>query len=150
LFAVDVVARPTSARRAWGTLGLATGLLGLAVMTQSRGAAWSMAVTLVLMFALCPGRLRLLFYLVVPGFLMVYAVPQLSQYWTLGPETLEGAMAARVLTVVVIAAGFIGMILALLEGWIRVSRRMKGYWHGRRCRAAALVLCYRPRQSSGI
>ena len=106
-------------------LGLATGLLGLALMTQSRGATWSIAVTLVLLFALSPGRLRLLFYLVVPALLMVYAFPQLDQYWTLGPEALSGGAAARTLTVAAIAAGFIGTILALLEDWIQVSGRMK-------------------------
>ncbi len=106
-------------------LGLATGLLGLAILTQSRGAAWSMAVTLVLLFALSPGRLRLLFYLVVPGLLMVYAFPQLNRYWMLGPEAVGGSTAARTLTVAAIAAGFIGMILALLEDWIQVSGRMK-------------------------
>ena len=106
-------------------LGLATGLLGLAILTQSRGATWSMAVTLVLLFALSPGRLRLLFYLVVPGLLMVYAFPQLNRYWMLGPEAVGGNTAARTLAVAAIAAGFIGMILALLEGWIQVSGRMK-------------------------
>ena len=50
-------------------IGLATGLLGLALITQSRGALWSMAITLVLLFLLSPARLRLLFYLLVPAFL---------------------------------------------------------------------------------
>jgi hypothetical protein len=106
-------------------LGLASGVLGAAVLTQSRGAAWSMAVTLVLVFVLSPGRLRLLFYLVVPGLLMAYAAPLLNRYWTADPQVVDGGLAGRTLTIVVVAGAFMGMILALLEGWIRVSRRMK-------------------------
>jgi O-Antigen ligase len=106
-------------------LGLASGLLGVAVLTQSRGAAWSMVITLVLVFVLSPGRLRLLFYLVVPGLLMAYAAPLLNRYWTGDPQVVHGGLAGRTLTIVVLAGGFMGMILALLEGWIRVSRRMK-------------------------
>ena len=117
-------------------LGLATGLLALATLTQSRGAMWSMAITLVLMFLLSPARLRLLFYLLVPALLMAYAFPQLNKYWVQGPGTLTGALAARTLTVAVITAAFIGMILSLLESWVRVSRRMKAVFG-----AAILVAC---------
>jgi hypothetical protein len=106
-------------------LGLATGLVGLALMTQSRGAVWSVGITLVLLFAVSPGRVRLLLYLVVPALLMVYAFPVLSAYWTQGQATLGGGMAARTLTIAVLAAGFIGMIVALLEKWVKVSGRMK-------------------------
>jgi hypothetical protein len=106
-------------------VGLATGLLGLAFMTQSRGAAWSLAITLVLVFILSPGRVRMLFYLVVPALLMVYAFPRLNQYWTLTPQAVGGGIAARTVCVAVIAAAFMGTILALLEGWVKVSARMK-------------------------
>ncbi len=106
-------------------LGLATGLLGLAMLTQSLAATWSMAITLVLMFLLSPARLRLLFYLLVPAMLMAYAFPQFNKYWVQGPEALTGALAARTLTVAVITAAFIGTILSLLETWVRVSGRMK-------------------------
>jgi hypothetical protein len=117
-------------------LGLATGLLALAVLTQSRGAMWSMAIAMVLMFLLSPARLRLLFYLLVPALLLAYAFPQLNKYWVQGPEALTGAPAARVLTVAVITAAFIGMILSLLETWVRVSRRMKAIFG-----AVILVAC---------
>ena len=106
-------------------LGLATGLIGLAFMTQSRAAAWSLGISLIIVFALSPGRLRLLFYLVAPALLMVYAFPHLNQYWIQGPATVGGGVAARTLTVAALAAGFIGMIAALLEGWVKVSGRMK-------------------------
>ncbi len=106
-------------------LGLATGLVGLAMMTQSRGAVWSMGITLILLFAVSPGRLRLLLYLVVPALLMVYAFPVLDAYWAQGQETLGGGTAARTLTIAILAAGFIGMIVALLENWVKVSGRMK-------------------------
>jgi hypothetical protein len=106
-------------------LGLATGLLGVSVMTQSHGAAWSMVISLVLMFIFSPGRVRLLFYLVVPGLLMVYAAPVLDRYWTLGTFAAQGGQAGRTLTVAIVAAAFMGMIIALLEDWVRVSGRMK-------------------------
>ncbi len=79
-------------------LGLATGLLGLTIMTQSRGAMWSMAITLVLAFIVTPIRLRTLFYLLVPALLMVYAFPHLNRYWLEGPEAVGGAVAARSLS----------------------------------------------------
>ncbi len=106
-------------------LGVATALLGLAVMTQSRGAVWSLALSGLLMFIITPSRLRLLFYLVVPALLMVYEFPTLNRYWLEGPEIVGGAVGARTLLVAAIIAGFIGMILALLERWVRVSMRMK-------------------------
>ncbi len=106
-------------------LGLATGLLGLAIMTQSRGAMWSLAITLVLTFIVSPARLRTLFYLIVPALLMVYAFPTLNRYWLEGPDAVGGGVGARTLVVVSITAAFIGMIVALLERWVRVSRRMK-------------------------
>ncbi len=108
-----------------GAVGLATGLLGLAMLTQSRSAAWSLAISLVLFFILSPGRVRLLLYLVVPGLLMVYAAPKLEMYWTLDPGGVGGGSAARTLAVAAVASAFIGMILALLEGWVKVSGRMK-------------------------
>ncbi|OFW62048.1 MAG: hypothetical protein A2133_09430 [Actinobacteria bacterium RBG_16_64_13] len=106
-------------------LGLATGLLGLAIMTQSRGAVWSLAITALAMFAISPVRLRTLLYLVVPGVLMVYEFPNLNRYWEEGPLAVGGALGARTLVVASLTAAFIGMILALLERWVKVSRRMK-------------------------
>ena len=106
-------------------LGVATGSLGLAVMTQSRGAIWSLGVSLVLMFIISPARLRLLFYLVVPGLLMVYEFPTLNRYWVEGPAAVGGGVGARTLLVATVTAAFIGMILALLERWVKVSLRMK-------------------------
>ncbi len=106
-------------------IGTATGLVGLALMTQSRSAVWSLAIALVLLFALSPGRVRLLFYIVIPGLLMVYAFPIIDSYRQQWPAMASGGTAARTLTVAVLASGFIGMIVALLEKWIRVTGRMK-------------------------
>jgi hypothetical protein len=106
-------------------LGLATGLLGLALMTQSRGGMWSLAITVVLMFLLSPARLRMLFYLLVPALLMVYAFPQLNRYWLEGPAVVGGSVAARTLLTAALAAVLIGTVLALLERWVKVSGRMK-------------------------
>jgi len=106
-------------------LGVATGLLGLAIMTQSRGAIWSLAITLVFMFVVSPARLRTLCYLIVPGLLMAYEFPSLNRYWEEGAQTVGGAAGARTILVASVVAGFVGMILALLERWIKVSRRMR-------------------------
>lgn len=106
-------------------LGVATALLGLAMMTQSRGAVWCLGLSGLLMFVIAPTRLRLLLYLIVPALLMVYEFPTLNRYWIEGPEAVGGAAAARTLLVAAIIAGFAGMILALLERWVRVSLRMK-------------------------
>ncbi len=106
-------------------LGLATGLLGLAVMTQSRGAVWSLAITLVLTFVVSPIRLRTLFYLLVPALLMIYAFPQLNRYWLEGSGAVDGGVGARSLLVAAITAAFIGTIVPLLERWVRVSMKMK-------------------------
>jgi hypothetical protein len=106
------------------SLGLATGLLGLAFLTQSRGAIWSLLITLLLTFVISPARLRTLLYLLVPALLMLYVFPRLNRYWTLGPETIGGGLAVRTVAAAAVAAGFIGLILAFLERWIRVSRRM--------------------------
>lgn len=106
-------------------LGLATGLLGLSFMTQSRGALWTLGITLIFMFVISPARLRTLFYLVVPAMLMAYVFPRLNRYWLEGPESVGGALAVRTVLAAAVTAAFIGMILALLEKWVRVSGRMK-------------------------
>jgi hypothetical protein len=56
---------------------------------------------------------------------MVYAFPSLNGYWAAGVTGLSGGTGARTLTVAVLAGGFMGMIAALLEKWVRVSGRMK-------------------------
>ena len=106
-------------------LGLATGLLGLSFMTQSRGAFWTLGITLIFMLIISPARLRTLFYLIVPAMLMVYVFPRLNRYWLEGPESVGGALAVRTVLAAAVTAAFVGMILALLEKWVRVSRRMK-------------------------
>ncbi len=104
-------------------LGLATGLLGLAIMTQSRGALWSLALSLVIVFAISPARMRTWVYLLVPALLMVYEFPKLNRYWLEGPVAVGGGVGARTLVVAAITAAFMGMILALLERWVKVSRK---------------------------
>lgn len=106
-------------------LGLATCVLGLGLLTQSRGALWSLALSLAVMFLLSPVRLRLFFYLLVPALLMVYQFPRLNRYWTEDAVGLGGALAGRTLVVAALAGAFMGMVLALLEGWIRIRGRVK-------------------------
>jgi hypothetical protein len=108
-------------------LGLATGLVALAVLTQSRAAVYSLVVTMVVVFIISPHRLRTLLYLIAPGLLLVYVFPNLNRYWAEGgPAAVGGGgPAARTVLVASLTAGFIGMIVALLERWIPASRRMK-------------------------
>lgn len=106
-------------------LGLATGLLGLAIMTQSRGALWSLGISLLVMFAVSPARMRTFVYLLVPALLMVYEFPKLNRYWLEGPAAVGGSIGARTLVVTVLTATFIGTILALLERWIKVGRKTR-------------------------
>lgn len=106
-------------------LGLATGLLGLGLMTQSRGAIWSLGFSVVFVFLVSPARLRTVLYLAVPALLMVYVFPTLNRYWQEGPEAVGGGVGARTVLIASITAAFIGMILALLERWIKVGRRTK-------------------------
>lgn len=106
-------------------LGVATGLLGLTILTQSRGAFWSLAFSLVIMFVLSPARMRTLVYLLVPALLMVYEFPTLNRYWLEGPTALGGAPGARTIVLASVVAGSIGMILALLERWVKIAGRAK-------------------------
>lgn len=106
-------------------LGLATAVLGYAILTQSRGAIWSLGVTVLIMFVISPARMRLLLYLVVPALLLFYEYPALNQYWAKGPEAIGGGLGARTIFVAALVAGLVGLVLALLERWIHVSSRMK-------------------------
>lgn len=96
-------------------LGLATGLSGLVIMTQSRGAVYSLAISLVVMFLVSPIRLRTFVYLCVPALLLLYQFPILNRYWVLGPAAVGGALGARTLLVASLAATCAGTLLALLE-----------------------------------
>ncbi len=96
-------------------LGLATGLSGLVIMTQSRGAVYSLAISLVVMFLISPIRLRTFVYLCVPALFLLYQFPILNQYWTLGPVAIGGAPGARTLLVASAAATCAGTLIALLE-----------------------------------
>lgn len=106
-------------------LGLATGLLALALMTQSLIGLAGLLLSAFFAFLVSPARLRMLFYLLAPGLLMLYEFPTFRRYWTQGAETIGGGLAGRSLLTAAVVAAFIGMVLALLERWVRVSRRMK-------------------------
>jgi hypothetical protein len=101
-------------------LGLATGLLALAVLTQSHGAAYGLALSLLFTFLISPARLRTLFYLLVPALLMVYAFPHLNRYWLEGPDIIGGGIAVRTVALAAAIAALVGFILAMLERWIKV------------------------------
>lgn len=106
-------------------LGTSSALLQLAVLTQSRGAAWALGVTAILAFVLLPSRLRTLFYLLAPVVLLVYSFPHLNRYWLEGLGPVDGWLATWHILVTLAVGTFAGLVLALLEGWVRVSGRMK-------------------------
>ena len=125
--------------RAWvrgACLGLATGLLGLGILTFSRGGIYSLAISLVLMFVLSPARLRLVTYLAVPVLLLVYGFPRLNRYWVEGPAAIGGGLGARTILLVSVAAAVAGCLLAFSERWVRVRGRVKTV-----VGAAVLVVC---------
>lgn len=105
------------------SLGIATGLLGLTVLTQSRGAIWSLALTFVITLIVSPARLRTLLYLLIPGALLLYGFPILNRYWVEGPDVVGGGLAVRTLLIMCLAAGVVGMMPAYLERRVRIGRR---------------------------
>jgi len=106
-------------------LGLAFGLGCLAYLTRSSAAVWAVALTVLLAILLTPARLRLLFYLLVPCLLSVWAFPGLDVYH-LAEAAPPGARGAVFILIVgsVVCAGA-GIVLSLLERWIQVSDRMR-------------------------
>ncbi|MHB0980921.1 MAG: O-antigen ligase family protein [Thermoleophilia bacterium] len=107
------------------SLGAASGLLCLSVLTQSRGAFWALALTTLLTFILTPSRLRTLVFLLVPAALLVWSFPSLNAYWLNGPVQEGGFTAARMVLEAAVVATGVGLVLSVLERWVRVSSRMK-------------------------
>lgn|GEM_PF-1090079 len=107
------------------SLGAASGLLCLAVLTQSRGAFWALVFTTLLTFALTPSRLRTLVFVLVPIGLLVWSFPALNAYWLNGPVEEGGFTAARIVLEAAVVATVVGLVLSLLEHWVQVSGRMK-------------------------
>jgi hypothetical protein len=106
-------------------LGAASALLGLAAMTQSRGALWAFAITMVLWFVCSPLRLRTLAFMMVPAVLMLWSFPDLNRYWVEGPEAVGAWPAVYHTLLTFVVAGVLGVVLGLLERWVHVSGRMK-------------------------
>ncbi|MBU2603201.1 MAG: O-antigen ligase family protein [Actinobacteria bacterium] len=106
-------------------LGAASGLICLAALPQSRGALYALIITTILMFVLSPTRLRTLVFLLTPVALLVWAFPDLNQYWVRGAEEMGGMTAARIVLIAVAVATGVGLVLAILERWVHVSGRMK-------------------------
>ncbi|MCZ7664312.1 MAG: O-antigen ligase family protein [Thermoleophilia bacterium] len=118
-------------------LGTASALLCLTVATQSRGAAYAFAITVILTFLLSPVRLRTLFFLLVPSALLIWAFPGLNAYWSEGPTALSGTSGARIVLEAGLIAGGTGALLALLERWVSVTQPMRRVFG-----AAALVVTF--------
>jgi hypothetical protein len=107
------------------SLGAAAGLLELAVLTQSRGGLWALAITGIFFVAVTPRRLRTLFYLLPLAALLVYSFPGLNRYWLEGVQGLSGSQAAWSIGLSLAVGTLIGLVLASLEGWVHVSPRMR-------------------------
>lgn len=106
-------------------LGTAAGLLCLSVLTQSRGAFWALVITAILTFLLTPARLRTMLFLLAPLGILVWGFPGLNQYWSVGAVETGGLRAAGMALEGFLVATGVGWILAALEPWVHVSRRMK-------------------------
>jgi hypothetical protein len=96
-------------------LAAATGLLELAFLTQSRGAAFALLITTVIYFILAPARLRSFLFLLLPVGLFALAVPGLNEYWQQGVVGLGPDTAVRWLALTCFAAFAAGIVLALLD-----------------------------------
>ena len=106
-------------------LGVATALLMLALMTQSRGAFWAFAFAVVALLLLSPARLRTLVFLVVTVGLTAFASPALNLYWSQGPvATGHGPLLARFIPCVAAAVAF-GCGAALVEPRLRLTSRLR-------------------------
>lgn len=104
-------------------LATGTGLLSLALLTQSRGGLWAFVVTLLFLFVLSPTRLRLLLYLCVPLALTVWAFPDLTKYLEEGPEAIGYGLAVRETVIMVVVAGAASAVLFLLERRVHLGPR---------------------------
>ena len=112
-------------------LGCATLLAGLAVLGQSRGAILAAALSLVVVLALLPGRLRRIVALLVCGACLAPAIPVLLDVYGDGVTAhrmREGA------TAVLLAAAAAGVIWALL-----VALERRGRASGLRPRRAVAI-----------
>ncbi len=106
-------------------LAICASLLAPAILTQSRGGFYAAILTGLIYFLLSPARLRSLFFLLPPVLLLVWSIPTLADYWREGPQAVGGSAAVSVMGVSALMAGIVGIVLALLENWIAVSRRMR-------------------------
>lgn len=106
-------------------LGLAFGLGCLTYLTRSPAAMWAVALTALLALLLTPARLRLVFYLLVPSLLSVWAFPGLDLYHLADPGPLGPRGAVFILIVGSVVCAAAGIVLSLLERWIQVSDRMR-------------------------
>jgi tetratricopeptide (TPR) repeat protein len=100
-------------------LGCATLFAGLAVLGQSRGAILAAALSVVVVLALLPGRLRRIVALLVCGACLAPAIPSLLDVYgdgVVAEHMREGAVA------VLLAAGAAGVIWGLLVALERRGR----------------------------
>lgn len=107
--------------------GGAAALLGIWLVAQSKGGGIALALSAVLVFALSPGRLRLLLPVTIAA-----AAPALAFSSLTRPYRVEGELALAhaleraglAVVLVAVAAGAAGLVYALVDRRLRVSRRI--------------------------
>jgi tetratricopeptide (TPR) repeat protein/type IV secretory pathway TrbD component len=128
LVALVLSARPD---RHWAlrgpALGMATFLAGFAVLPQSRGAVIGAALGVAAALALGPARWRLLVRLAIVGAAVALAArPAFDVYGAASAEQPIGPALAETLRLLVVggaAATVTGLVLAWVEGRVRLGRR---------------------------
>jgi hypothetical protein len=112
--------------------GGAAGLLAGWLITQSKGGGIALLVSALLVFAVCPGRLRLLVPVAIAaGTAAAAASPLMAPFRTAGERPIERAGLALLL--VLAAATAAGLAYAVIDRRVRVAPRV-------RAAAGALVL----------
>jgi UDP-N-acetylmuramyl pentapeptide phosphotransferase/UDP-N-acetylglucosamine-1-phosphate transferase len=101
----------------WAGLGLAGATLfaGLVVLSQSRGAVLAATISVLVVLALLPGRLRRAVALLVVGACMAPALPTLIGVYGDGPTSERLHRAALVLMGAAVAAGIAWTLLTSVE-----------------------------------
>jgi tetratricopeptide (TPR) repeat protein len=108
--------------------GAAAALLAVFLMTQSKGGGVALALSTVVVFALCPGRLRLLVPVAIAGASAAVGVSPLTAPFRIeGDTALRHALERAGLAVLVVAAAaaFAGFVYALADRRIELPSRLR-------------------------
>jgi O-antigen ligase len=121
-------------------MGLSALLVSLVVLSQSRGAALALIVTLILLVAVLPGRLRRAWALVVAGGAVALAAPSLLDVSGLGQAgDLDPSAMREVVLKVLVASLVAGLLWGGLSAGVRVLQRSQTGWLRTAATAVLLV-----------